>query len=318
MRHSRTVILVWWATCLIWSTVWLFIRVGVRDIPPLSFAGLRLIIAVAVLLVILRLRGLRLPSTAREWRLIAGTGLLLLGLNYALVFWGAQHVSSGLLAVLQAATPAFGLLFARLVPRGESLTAAKVGGMVLGLAGVCLISWDQMRAVGAPALAGSLAVTAAAACVALAYVLVKAHGAALDPLVLCTGQMLVAIVPLVTAGLVLDGNPMQFHWTQRALISLVYLALAGSVAAFWLNYWLLARVEASAILAMSLVEPALAVLLGALVLGERLTRNAALGGVAVLVSVWLMARISLDRPPEGLRRAPVNRDDAVSRTRDRL
>ena len=100
------VLSLWWVTCLIWSSVWLFIKLGLRDLPPVSFAAIRLLVAIAVFLPILLLRGVRLPRRAREWYVIAVAGLVLLGLNYALLFWGAQFIPSGMTAVLSS-VPSF-------------------------------------------------------------------------------------------------------------------------------------------------------------------------------------------------------------------
>jgi drug/metabolite transporter (DMT)-like permease len=295
------VLLVWTITCLIWSTVWLFIKLGLHDLPPVSFAGIRLIIAVAILLPFVLIRRTPLPRSARERALVAVTGLLLLGFNYGLVFWGAQFITSGLTAVLQAATPAFTLTFAHYLLPNERFTLAKLSAVALGVVGVAVIFSDQMQVVGWYALAGSVAVVGGALCVAFAYVLVKAHIGHLHPTVLTTGQMLCAMVPLVAYGLVREGNPLTFNWTPRAVFSLFYLALAGSVAAFWLNYWLLKRMDTTKVMSMSLVEPLLAVLLGALVLGEKLTAHALLGGVCILASVGLIltGRIRPARAAEG-------------------
>jgi drug/metabolite transporter (DMT)-like permease len=295
------VLLVWAITCLIWSTVWLFIKLGLHDLPPVSFAGIRLVIAVAILLPFVLIRRTPLPQSTRERVLLAVTGLLLLGFNYGLVFWGAQFITSGLTAVLQAVTPAFTLAFAHYLLPKERFTLAKLSAVALGLLGVAVIFSDQMQVVGWGALAGSVAVVGGALCVAFAYVLVKAHVGHLHPTVLTTGQMLCAMVPLVAYGLVREGNPLAFNWTPRAVFSLLYLALAGSVAAFWLNYWLLERMDTTKVMSMSLVEPLLAVLLGALVLGEKLTAHALLGGVCILASIGLIltGRVRPARETEG-------------------
>src|SRR5215207_87259 len=282
------VLLVWAITCLIWSTVWLFIKLGLHDLPPVSFAGIRLVIAVAILLPFVLIRRTPLPRSGRERVLVAVTGLLLLGFNYGLVFWGAQFITSGLTAVLQAVTPAFTLAFAHYLLPHERFTLAKLSAVALGVVGVAVIFSDQMQVVGWYALAGSVAVVGGALCVAFAYVLVKAHVGHLHPTALTTGQMLCAMVPLVAYGLVREGNPLTFDWTPTAVFSLLYLALAGSVAAFWLNYWLLKRMDTTKVMSMSLVEPLLAVLLGALVLGEKLTAHALLGGVCILASIGLI------------------------------
>ena len=83
---------------------------------------------------------------------------------------------------------------------------------------------------------------------------------------------------------------MQAHWTATAIGAVLYLALAGSLLAFWLNYWLMARIGPTRMLLTSVLEPLLAVLLGAIVLGERLSSRVALGGALVLASVALVMR----------------------------
>jgi len=280
---------VWWVTCLIWSSVWLFIKMGVTELPPISFAGIRLMIALAVLMPVLAIRRIPLPPR-RDWPMIAVTGLLILGVNYACTYWGAQYVSSGLIAVLQAATPAFGLCFGHYLLRDEPFSFRKLGVLALGIAGVAVVCADRLHVSGHAGLGGALAVAAGGASVALGYVLVKARGSHLDPAILMTGQMACAVVPLMAFGLFHDGNPLAFRWSPRAVTALLYLALAGSVAAFWLNYWLLKRMGATKVLAMALVEPLIAVLLGAVVLHETVTPMAGLGGLCILASIWLLLR----------------------------
>ena len=282
------ILLVWILTCLIWSTVWLFIKLGLQDLPPISFAGIRLLIAVLILLPVIAVRRLPLPRASRDLRMIAITGLLLLGLNYGLVFWGAQHISSGLTAVLQAATPAFGLVFAGYYLPKERITLLKLCALVIGIGGVAIIFSNQLQIAGWFALLGCAAVIGGALCVAFSYVLVKAYGGHLHPIVLTAGQMLCGLVPLLIFGLAKEGNPLGFHWTSTATFSLLYLALAGSVAAFGLNYWLLQRTDATKILLMSIMEPPLAILLGVVVLGEQLTERTLWGSACILLSVGLI------------------------------
>jgi drug/metabolite transporter (DMT)-like permease len=288
-------IFTWWVTCLIWSSVWLFIKLGLRDLPPVSFAAIRLVVAIAVFLPILAIRRVPLPRRARDWYVIGVAGIILLGVNYALLFWGAQFIPSGLTAVLQAVTPAFALVFGHFMLQDEPFSLKALGAIGLGIAGVALISWDQLHLSGRQALLGCAAVTAGAACVGFAYVFVKAHGGRrLRPEVLTCGQMLCAVGPMVAFAAARDGNPLSLHWTPMAIGCLLYLALAGSVAGTWLNYWLLERMSATALLSMALVEPLIAVLLGAAFLQERVTPGAAAGGVLVLCSIFMIT-ISFQR-----------------------
>ena len=147
-------LVVWIVTCLIWSTVWLFIKIGVRDIPPVTFAAYRLAIALIVLVPITVAQRVGLPRARRDYVLIASTGVVLLGINYALLNWGIQFVSSGLTAVLQAMTPAFGMVFAHFMLRDERMTGVKAAALLLGVAGVAIIFSDQSRLRGAPSAPG--------------------------------------------------------------------------------------------------------------------------------------------------------------------
>src|SRR5205085_4380342 len=123
--------LVWLILCCIWGSTWLFIKLGLADLPPLTFAGIRFVIACLILFTIIRVRRIQLPQRRRQWLLLALTGVLSFSLNYGLVFWGEQYISSGLAALLQATLPAFGLVFAHLHLPGERMTPAKIAGVVL-------------------------------------------------------------------------------------------------------------------------------------------------------------------------------------------
>jgi len=274
--------------CCIWGSTWLFIKLGLRDLPPVSFAAVRFLLASSVLFAIVAARRVRLPRTSSEWALIAGTGVLAFTLNYGLLFWGEQHISSGLAALLQATIPVFGLLIAHLHLPGERLTAWKMAGALLGVVGVGVIFSNQLGAEGGMAARGSAAVVAGAACVAYANVLVKARGAQLDPAVLAAGQMACGLVPLFAFGLAFEGNPVSFHWTTLAVVSLLYLTLVGSVAAFLLYYWLVRNMDVTKTMLIALVTPLAAVLLGMAVLGERLTWRVVAGGALIMSGIGMV------------------------------
>jgi drug/metabolite transporter (DMT)-like permease len=283
---------------LIWSSVWLFIKLGLRDLPPVSFAAIRLVVALAVFLPILLIRRTPMPRRTEDWYVIAVAGLLLLGVNYALLFWGAQFIPSGLTAVLGAATPLFALVLGHFMVDDEPFTLKAFGAIAIGIAGVAIISWDQLHVSGRQALLGCAAVTASSACVAFAYVFVKARGRrGLRPEVLSCGQMVCAVGPMLLFAAVREGSPLALNWTPVAIGCLLYLALAGSVLGTWLNYWLLERMSATALLSMGLVEPLIAVLLGAAFLHERVTLGAAAGGVLVLCSIFMIT-ITFQRSPK--------------------
>src|ERR1044072_5227246 len=137
--------LVWLLLCLIWGTTWLFIKLGLEDLPPLTFAGIRFVIATAIVFVLIAIRRISLPTRKRDWILLAVTGVLSFTLNYGLVFWGEQYISSGLAAILQSTLPAFGLIIAHFYLPRERLTLLKILGVVLGVFGVGVIFSNQLH-----------------------------------------------------------------------------------------------------------------------------------------------------------------------------
>jgi drug/metabolite transporter (DMT)-like permease len=278
------VVIVWIATCLLWSSTFLFIKLGLRDIPPFTFAWVRLAIAVAVLVPFAIARGAWRSFTRRDLAHVAGTGVLLLGVNYGLVFWGAQFVPSGLVAILQSGTPVIALALGWAFG-SERVNLRKVLAVAAGVLGVTIIFGSQARISAQHAMLGSAAVFCGSACVAFAYVWLKTYGQHLHRTSVTAVQSFAGLVPLALVASLFEGNPLPSRWSMAAWIALLYLALFASVLAFWLNYWLLARMDASAMLMMGVAEIPAAVILGAVVFGERLPGGTLLGASCVLAAV---------------------------------
>jgi drug/metabolite transporter (DMT)-like permease len=281
--------IVWLLLCLIWGSTWLFIKLGLSDLPPFTFAGIRFVIGSVILFVIIKARKLSLPRDRADWILLATTGVLSFSLNYGLLFWGEQYISSGLAALLQATIPVFGLVIAHFYLPSEQMTPVKILGVVMGVVGVGVIFSNQLNVAGSRALAGSAALIVGSACAAYANVLVKARGANLNPAILAGGQMFFGLIPLLLIGIPLEGNPLHFHWTRMAVISLFYLAIVGSVAAFLLYYWLVQHMDVTNTMLIALVTPVIAVTLGVLVLNEELNWRTFAGGAMIILGIGLIA-----------------------------
>jgi drug/metabolite transporter (DMT)-like permease len=281
-------IIVWLILCLIWGTTWIFIKVGLADLPPITFAATRFIISVAILLPVIWIRGLPWPRSAREWKLIGLTGFLQFALNYSAVFWGEQHISSGLAAVLQAMITVFGLLLAWIFLPTEKITWLKIVAVLLGVVGVAVIFIEQLRIESVMAFIGCVTIVAGAYCAAQASILIKLRGTSLHPASLVCTQMMCGLPAIIIYALVAEGNPTSFHWTWIAVGCVLYLSVFGTIAAFWLYYWLLSRIESTKAMMISLVTPLIAVLIGAVFLGERLPPQTLLGGTLIIASIGLI------------------------------
>jgi drug/metabolite transporter (DMT)-like permease len=289
--RGRT-LLVYIFLCAIWGSTWLSIKIGLQYLPPLRFAALRMALACLVLAPFAFARRDRRPSR-REAAWMALAGVLQIGLFYALIFTAQQWIESGLAALLFATFPICAGVFAHFLLPAEPLTRRTVSAAGLGLAGVALIEGTAvLRALQADfsALArGGGLVFAAAIVAAYASVVVKKHLYRVDPIVNVWGETLVGAAFLLPLAAVIErGRPAQ--WTPAAVGSLVYLAVFGTALTFAGLFWLIKRVPISVVSTIPLVDTMIAVVLGAIVLGERLPVRTFAGGALILAGVVLAAR----------------------------
>lgn len=278
--------------CAIWGSTWLSIKVGLEYLPPLRFAALRMALACLALAPFAFRRRDRRPS-AREARFIALAGFLQIGVFYALIFVAQQWIESGLAALLFATFPICAGVFAHFLLPNEPLTPRTIAAAGLGLSGVALIEGAALvRALQADfgaLLSGGGLVFAAAIVSGFASVLVKKHLGRVDPIVNVSAETFVGAVFLLPLALIFERG-MPARWTPAAIGSLTYLAIFGTAITFAGLFWLIKRVPISVVSTIPLVDTFIAVLLGALVLGERLPARALAGGALILLGVFLATR----------------------------
>ena len=289
--------LAWLTLCVVWSSTWLAIKIGLRDLPPISFVAIRFLIAIIVLIAVSVGRVRLLPMRRNDYAVLAITGILMFAVNYTLLFWAELHVSSGLAAVLQATIPIFGMFFAHWMLPDEPLRLQKLAGAIIAIGGVALICGRLLGFNGPLAFWGGVGVVFGAASAAYANVSVKARSIQLAPAMLAAWQMIFGIAPLLVLGFAVDGNPARFHWTAMALFCLLYLAVIGSALTFLLLYWLLPRLTVAQLQSISLITPPGAVMLGWFLGGETFPVWSLFGAAFVLVGVWMIFRKGAVREP---------------------
>lgn len=270
--------------CAIWGTTWLAIKIGLRDLPPVTGAGVRFVLAAAFLWGLSWLvPGPR--GAAPPWRTIVVLAVTLFGGNYALTYYAETGLASGLVAVLFGTLPFFVFAIGA-VRLGERVGVLTLVGAVLALAGVAAIS------VGSD-VHGSLpyvfAILAAAAISAYATVELKKFAAS-DPFLTLPPAMLIAGVTLTAAGAVFEHPDWARGASASSIGAIVYLALLGSAVAFYLNHWLLQRLDTWVVGLSTLVIPVIAVAAGALLGGEAFGIKELGGAALVLVGMWLALR----------------------------
>lgn len=279
----------------LWGGSFMLAKIAVVDIPPLTLVLARVGLAAIALWVVVAAMRLPVPRDRRTWAALAVLGLLNNVVPFTLIFWGQTRIDSGLASILNATTPLFTVLLAHLVTVDERLTWPRLTGVLLGIAGVVVIIGPPALAGLAGDLLGQLAVVAAAlsyACAGLWGRRLRAH----PPLVIAAGMVSMStLVMLGLAGLV--DRP----WTlpapsAAAVAATLTLALVCTALAYLLYFRILALAGATSLALVTFLIPPAAILLGVVVLGERLagTDGAGMGliglGLAAIDGRLMMRR----------------------------
>ncbi|MBV6495195.1 MAG: DMT family transporter [Acidobacteria bacterium ACB1] len=282
-------IIVWLLLALIWSSTWIFIKVGLKDLPAFGFVSLRFLLAAAVLApFVLFRKGEGIPKNRKQWQLLGLTGVLQFTINYSSVFWAEQYITSGLAAVLQAMIVVFGLILAWIFLPAERITTRKIFAVGLGVVGVAVIFIDQLGVHNQLAFAACVLIVVGAYAAAQSSILIKAKATELRPEVIVFWQMVCGLPAIIVYSLLTEGSPLEYRWSFVAVGSIFYLGIVGTVVAFCCYYWLLNRIESTNAMMISLVTPLLAVLIGWLALGETLPPQTGVGGLLIIASVALL------------------------------
>lgn len=292
-----SIVLAFAAVYFFWGSTYTAIRIGAADMPALLFAGIRFLIAGAILLAWCRLRGLRIIWPAKEMLTFCAVGLLLLGCGNVGLVYAEKTIQSGLSSLVLAVIPLIVALIEMLLPGGEPLPARGWLGMGLGFVGLVALVWPSIEAgvTGDRALLLALAaLLGGGVCWAVGSVLSRRARLKANSFVAASWQMIVAGIVSVVIGSALGEWP-QFHLTRGAVGSLAYLITGGSLLGYTGFIYLLEHVPVSKVVSHSYINPLVAVILGILVLGERPQAAEFVGMAGVIVAVYLLtsARIKV-------------------------
>ncbi len=271
----------------VWGSTYLAIRVGVREVPPFLLAGIRFLIAGAVLFVWMRAKGTVSP-TKREWGGVTSMGLLIFVFDYGLVFWAEKRVPSGVAAVMMATIPVFMSLAEIIFLRTQRLTARLGMALLVGIAGVAVLVGHSLTFGEAPIdTAGACALIFGAISWSVASILSRRLPLPADKVMSSGAQMLAGGV-LLTLSAALLGEFRGFHVqavSRGAWFALAYLIGAGSIVAFTAYVWLLHHESPTKVATYAYVNPVVAVVIGYFLGGETIGPRTIAGTLLVLVSV---------------------------------
>jgi len=273
--------------CVFWGSTYLAIKVGVTELPPFLFAGLRFLVAGLILLAVARALGDPLPRKS-DWRTLAIVGLLLLAGGNAFVVWSEQYVASGIASIFVVTVAMWTALFDAIIPGGSSeLNWRVVAGLLLGFLGTLLLVGASPAELLAADKRGPLALTMASASWSLGTVYAKRHPTQASPYMGAAFQMIVGGGAVALVGTML-GEWASWHLSTRGIGAIAYLVIFGSILGYSAYSYALRHASATIVGTYAYVNPVIAVLLGWLLLHEPVgSRTFIAMGMILVAVVWI-------------------------------
>jgi drug/metabolite transporter (DMT)-like permease len=267
---------------LIWSTTPLAIQWSSQGWGYLFAISGRMILGALVCAVMLQILKPGLPWHREARKTYVVAGIAIYGAMMA-VYWGAQYVPSGLIAVLYGLSPVLTGVVAAILLGERSFTGGKIAGMVMGLAGLISIFDSNLMLVG-KAWLGALAVLLSVTLHSVSGVWVKRIGCNLPGLTVTSGGLFVVAPLFLLTWLIFDGH-LPHHISAHAGVAMLYLGVFGSALGFTLYFYLLSKLEANRVSLITLMTPVLALMFGQLLNSEVISRQVLIGSSLILLGL---------------------------------
>ncbi len=270
----------------LWASSYTFIKIGIDTIPPVTLIAARTLIAGGILVLIMRWRGIRLPRDGASWRNFAVQACLNSVIPFTLIAWAEKSIDAGLAVILNSMTPVFTFLITWLWSRHEATSFRKLAGVVLGLAGTCIIVGGQAFTHVGQELAAQLAVVLATICYAGAAIFGR-NFKNLDPMAPAAGSLLSGAMILLPLSLVFD-RPWTLAPSGTSIMALVGLAVFSTAMAFVIYFRLIRTLGSVGTTAQAYLRAPIGIAIGAYFLGESLSEAAWIGLLCILAGVAFM------------------------------
>ena len=309
----------------IWGSSFLWIAIALDEgVAPLSIVSMRTLFAALLLAVVLLARRGRLPLHWNLWKRMIFLGATNIVIPFALIAWGQQYIPSGMASILNAMVPLFTIMLAAVALADEHITAAKIGGLGIGFVGVVVLALPSIEAAGADenaalAVAGMLAVAAAGVFYAIASVYTRRRVTGMPiieqpdgtrraplPVEISLGSTVTAFAMITVLALLFErpeGGLLAIPESALGWVGLVWLGALGTGLAYLLFFRVLERWGATRATLVTYVIPIVAIVLGFIVLGERLRPLELVGAALIIAGVVLVNANVGQRPLFGRARA---------------
>lgn len=267
----------------IWGASFLFMRIVAPALGPLWTAEVRVAIAGAAMLMFILGRG-KSMHFGKSWRQYLILGTLNSALPFALFSYAALTLPAGYSAILNATSPLWGALVGAAV-LGETLTARKIAGLLIGIAGVAFLVRLGPAQFSPQVLVAAIACVVAALCYGIAGAYSKKASSGIAPPQMATGSQLGAALVLLPF---LPLSPVRGEVTLLVIVIALVLALLCSAVAYFIYFRLIADLGPTRALTVTFLIPLFALIWGAVFLGEAVNLNTLIGCALVVLATWLV------------------------------
>jgi drug/metabolite transporter (DMT)-like permease len=278
---------------LAWGSSYLFIKIGVETLPPLSLVAGRLVVGLAILIVVVVATRTPVPRDPATLGRLAILGAVNIAIPFWLIGWAEQHISSGLTGILQSTAPFFTLILAATFVHDEHVTGGRLAGIAIGFAGILVLSArnlaDLGSAAGAQRLLGELAVVLSSLAYGAGNTYARRTLRGARPLVLATGQVGWACVMVAALAFLVDGG-ITFPNVPEAFFAVGWLGAVGTGFAYVIFFRVLTRWGPTRASLVAYLLPVVAVILGVVVLGEAVDATFLAGAALIVAGIWVVNR----------------------------
>ena len=293
-QHRFRVALCFALVYVFWGSTYLAIKIAVEQIPPALMGGSRFLIAGPIMLAWCALTGRTIKISKHDFLRVAAIGLLLLTGGNVLLGWSEKYVDSGLAALIVAVVPIWVALIEGFILKGDRLRGRGWLGLVLGIAGLIVLLWPDLRNTSAERakllaagvlLFGSLSWT-------IGSIVSRRVKLGIGPFAATGWEMTIAGTVNMLISIAI-GDFRHVVWTPRGVGAIFYLVVFGSMVGFTAYIWLLEHVPTPKVATYAYVNPVVAVFLGWLIAGEQLNWYIGAGMVVIVAAVALVTSSKL-------------------------
>jgi drug/metabolite transporter (DMT)-like permease len=277
--------------CFFWGTTYLAVRIGVSDFPPFIFAGVRQTIAGLLLLafIIFSRRDISIGKEDFIHQLIPG--ILMVAIGNGVVAWASKYIPSGITAIITSIMPVYVVLINLVNNRKNSLNAKIVSGLLLGIVGLLLIFKDHLVEIARPEYFWGTVVTLLSAFAwAIGSVYIKNNPRTSHPFVNASLQLFIGGIAMLGISVFVDDWNSVHSIPVNSIWAMIYLIAFGSIGAYICYLYAMKHLPVGLVSVHAYINPVVAVILGYLILDEKITWMTVVAMLTILSGVYLMNR----------------------------